>query len=548
MWVHPTGRELRDNKQDQIFFEWVLSHGARVLSHGDNPFFADQLNVPHGVNLMANTSILGAALPLAPVTLLFGPAVSVLVLLTLGPAGTATAWYLVLSREVARTRLAAVLGGAFCGFAPGMVSQATGHPNISGQFVLPFIVLAVLRLRSAVRPASTGALLGLLVVYQAFLNEELLFLTALALGVCGLGWRRRLAGAARPLRIGLAVAAAVAVPLLAYPLAVQFFGPQAYHGLSHWTDYFGADLLSYPAYPQQSVAGSVAGADAVSQGPTEQNSFFGWGLCLFAVLAVCWWRWEDPRIPRLALAAAVFAALSLGRVVLVRQQLFLHLPGPWWLVSRLPLFDSVVPTRLALVVTTLLGILLAVIVDARAGDARAGDARAGTDRMTLALVAVALVPLVPVPLRTVPAEPLPRFVASGDWRRYVPSGGTLLVAPFGGKAALSAMRWQIRADLGFRIAGGYFLGPVHGRTGDKGRIGPPASATSGLLDAHADWAHPPVVDPARRDAVRAELRDWRVDAVVLADRQPDRAAIAATVEQVLGPGEHVDDVTVWSVR
>src|SRR5947207_217552 len=322
MWVHPTGRELRDNKQDQIFFEWVLSHGARVLSHGDNPFFADQLNVPHGVNLMANTSILGAALPLAPVTLLFGPAVSVLVLLTLGPAGTATAWYLVLSREIVRTRLAA--------------------------------------------------------------------------------------------------AAAVAVPLLAYPLAVQFFGPQAYHGLSHWTDYFGADLLSYPAYPQQSVAGSVAGADAVSQGPTEQNSFFGWGLCLFAVLAVCWWRWEDPRIPRLALAAAVFAALSLGRVVLVRQQLFLHLPGPWWLVSRLPLFDSVVPTRLALVVTTLLGILFAVIVD-----------RAGADRrpMTLALVAVAL-----VPLRTVPAEPLPRFVASGDWRRYVPPGGTLLVAPFGGTA------------------------------------------------------------------------------------------------------------------
>src|SRR5204863_83786 len=52
-----------------------------------------QLGAPYGVNLMANTSVLGAAVPLTPFTVAFGPAVAFLVLLTLGTAGTAYAWY-----------------------------------------------------------------------------------------------------------------------------------------------------------------------------------------------------------------------------------------------------------------------------------------------------------------------------------------------------------------------------------------------------------------------------------------------------------------------
>ena len=430
------------------------------------------------------------------------------------------------------SRAAAVVGGAFCGFAPGLVSQATAHPNLAGQFVLPFIAAAVLRLPGSTRPVRTGALLGLLVVYQAFLNEELLFLTALALGVLAL---MRRPGPVRPVAVGLGVAAAVAVPLLAYPLAVQFFGPQAYHGLPAWIDHYVADLAAYPGYAQQSVGGSVAGADPLAQGPTEQNAFFGWGLCLLVVLLVRWWRPVDRRVGPLGVLIAVFAVLSLGRVVVVRQHSS-GVPGPWLALSRLPLFDSVVPTRLALVVTALVGVLLAIVLDR------------SRDRLTAALVAVALVPLVPVPLRTGPAEPTPRFFASGDWRRYLPAGGTVLVVPFGGEPALSAMRWQIGTDLGFTLVGGYFLGPEHGRTGDRARLGAPDSTTADVFTAHADWAHPVPPDPARLETVRAELRAWRVDAILLRDDQPDGDAVRSTVEQVVGPGDHVDDMWLWRLR
>ncbi len=144
----PRTRMLADNYQDQVFFEWVLTHAARLFTHGDSPIFTDQLNAPLGVNLMANTSILGLALPLAPITLLFGAPVTFAIISTLAPAGTAFSWFFMLQRcEVVRSRTAAYLGALFCGFAPAMVSQTTGHPNIAGQYLIPLVLWAVFRLR-----------------------------------------------------------------------------------------------------------------------------------------------------------------------------------------------------------------------------------------------------------------------------------------------------------------------------------------------------------------------------------------------------------------
>jgi len=82
---------LQENRDDPIFFQWMLEHAARIFTHGDNPFFAEQLNAPFGLNLMANTSALGWTIPLVPVTLLFGPWISFLVMTTVGLAGTAYA-------------------------------------------------------------------------------------------------------------------------------------------------------------------------------------------------------------------------------------------------------------------------------------------------------------------------------------------------------------------------------------------------------------------------------------------------------------------------
>ena len=111
LWLN-LDHELRDDPQDQAFFEWMLAHGARVLTDGVYPFFSDRMNYPDGVNMMANTSVLAVSLPMTPITLLFGPHVAFNAFLTLALAVTGISWYLVLSRQFVTSRLAAWVGRA----------------------------------------------------------------------------------------------------------------------------------------------------------------------------------------------------------------------------------------------------------------------------------------------------------------------------------------------------------------------------------------------------------------------------------------------------
>ena len=117
------------------------------------------------------------------ITLLLGTGIAYALLVMWALAGTAVAWYYVLSRHVVTSRPAALLGGLFAGFAPAMVSQVNGHPNIAAQFLVPFLVWRSFKLREPGRAVRNGVLLGLLVVWQAFLNEEILLMTALCIGL-----------------------------------------------------------------------------------------------------------------------------------------------------------------------------------------------------------------------------------------------------------------------------------------------------------------------------------------------------------------------------
>ena len=90
------------NSSDQLDLEWFLANGLHLVSHPQNPFFSRQMGAPFGVNLLDNTSMLGIAIPFAPLTAAAGAYTSYVVMTVLGLAGTATAWYWVLSRKLVR--------------------------------------------------------------------------------------------------------------------------------------------------------------------------------------------------------------------------------------------------------------------------------------------------------------------------------------------------------------------------------------------------------------------------------------------------------------
>jgi hypothetical protein len=552
---------LKANRDDPIFFQWMLLHAVRIFTHGDNPFFAEQLNAPYGVNLMANTSVLGLAIPFAPVTVLAGPFIAYLAMTTLGLAGTAYAWYHMLSRHLVRRRAAAVVGGYFCGFAPGMVAQAIGHPNIVSQFLVPFIVLAVLRLRDTARWRRNGLTLAGLVIYQTFINEEILFLLFLVLAVYLLGYwvqRRRelrpvLAGAAKA--VGLCVA--IVLTTLAVPLWWQFFGSASYHGLPVGVQEFGTDLLAPVSFSRETFVGSFSSVHKLASSAAEENTFFGVPVLLVLIgLVVSLWR-RCAGARALACTLVVFWALSLGPHIRINGHLT-DVPGPWSVVGALPLFNSVVPARLGLALIPMVGVLLALGLDrfewpaGSSGRLAAGPPGRPWARWhwALGVTVAAILPVAPTPLTVSPPHvpPTPEFFTSGHWREWVPKDGVILTAPTGWVQYLGAMQWQLDTNLDFRIVGGYYLAPRPDDPTRRADFGPAYPPTMRLLWYVGDTGAEVYLSDEHRALARRDLREYHVTTIVLpvSDEHVGRVKVAA--QQLFGPPTWVDDVWVWDVR
>ncbi|WP_171168416.1 dolichyl-phosphate beta-glucosyltransferase [Streptomyces sp. I05A-00742] len=546
LWEGPGTAYLVDSESDQQQWEWFYAVTADNVVHLRDPFFTDLQNHPFGVNLMANTAMLGVSVPLTPLTLALGAHVTWAVVLTGGLAGTAWAWYWLLAKRFVRSRWAAVLGGGFCAFAPPMVSHGTAHPNFAVLFVIPLIVDRALRLCGDGRTVRDGAVLGVLVTYQVFLGEEALLLAATGLLLFAFGYAVAAPGAAReaarPLLRGLGVAVLVAVPLVIVPLARQFFGAQSYHSVLHGE--VGNHPFALLEFATRSLAGDEGIAASLSPNRTEENAFFGWPLVLLAIALVVRLR-DRPQVRALGFTALAAAALSLGRDVPLPGTDH-TLPGPWRVVDRMPLFESVIESRTAMICVPALGILLALGCDRLA--ARGPRDERGSSRRLLgwAAFAAALVPLVPTPYRTAEREPVPAFVADGQWREYVRPGRALVPVPVPDPGEVAGLRWQIRAGFGFALPGGYFNGPDG--PDRNGIYGPVPTPTATLLKNVHDTGRPADVDEAVRREFGRDLTAWRADAIVLAP-QDNVAPLRETLERLTGKeGRRVGGAWVWDVR
>lgn len=536
-WRAPNTGYLVGSGQDQRMWEWFFAVAAHSITHFDNPLGSAAQNYPQGVNLMANTAMFGVSIPLAPVTLLFGPTATWTLVMTAGLAGTAFAWYWLLSRYAVQSRGAAAVGGLFCGFAPGMISHANGHPNFVVLALLPLILGCVIRLSRGAGP-RTAVALGLLVAAQIALGEEPLLIFALAFGVFVLTYfacrptlaRPAVRSALRPLLF----AACLALLITAIPLWWQFFGPQSYRFIDHGQ--MGNDLKALLQFPRQSLGGRTNPGQDVSINPTEENAYFGWPL-LALVVAVSVWLRRSPLARSASVTAAVMVVLSLGSGLMIgRSDTGITMPWTW--IGRIPLLESVLETRFAMGAIPAIALLLALATD-----------RALRDRAVLAPWCVcllfALLPLTPLPLQAVERAPAPAFFADGAWRGYVTSG-SIVTVPLPRPEDARALTWQVGADFGFPLAGGYFVGPVG--PDQKAKYGA-ADRPTALLLAEVDktGVPPTITDEVRAQAV-ADLRFWRADAMVLPPGR-NRQVLRETVSELLRDGGHAaEDVWVWDVR
>jgi hypothetical protein len=556
-WLDPNHRTIRVNAGDQALFEWLLAYAAHAVAHGHNPLWTDLLNVPAGVNLAVNTAVTVLGVILLPVTLTLGAPVAFLVALTANLAATGYAWYWFISRRLPVGPWAAVLGGLFCGYAPGLVSHANAHLNFTAEWLVPLIVDRVLALGrpgpAPRRGALIGVLVGVLVAVQYSLGGESLFFAALGCAVFLGAWL--LAGHREPwahvwaLARGLGVAAVVAALLLAYPLWLQFAGPQGYHGTGFNQKIHSEDVLAWVAFPRRSLAGNAGLSTGLAPNPTEENSFLGLPLLLL-VIGVAVVMWRRVLVRALACTALLFAVLSLGPVVKVNGHVT-GFPLPYAALAHLPLFDAALPARLALVAIPLVGMLLALAVSALP------TLPVPRRRLVAAAVALALLPILPTPLLVMARSPVPHFVTAGTWRQYVRPGETLVPVPPPSDLLPDGQRWQAAAlstgdGATFRIPAGFFLGP--GGPDGHGRIGPVPRPTYAMLTNVALLGGVPPIDNVDRLLAADDLRYWHASVVVLPASggtgnkwSAHHADLLATLTALFGPGTRVDDVWVWRV-
>jgi hypothetical protein len=537
-WSSPTTTTLVGGDGDPSIFMWFLSWVPFALEHGHDLLVTHHLNYPDGVNLMWNTSLPLPALLLAPVTTRWGPVLTFNILLVLAYGLSAWCGYLAIRRFVP-SHLAAAVGGLIYGFSPAMRVQSH-HLHMSLAFLVPLMLLALheILVRQRRSPWLVGAALGLMAGCQLLIGEELLAMTALLAFAMFLllvlanlrRLRARWAYAAR----AFGTAAVLVTTIIAWPLSVQFAGPQRIHGDIQKTNYSN-DLQGFilPGWPQRLHVAEVA--QAVSDFAGGNSAYLG--LPLLLVLVAVAVRWRSSGVVRLGLALLLIAAvLSLGPTLLVGGE-DTGIRLPWAFFEDLPLLPSLIPARLAQLTALFAGLLVAVFL-------HAVWAGRGWRRPAAVLVAVAV--LLPLwPAATIPARKVatPAFF-TGPAVRELPRDGVALVLPWSYRRISLPMTWQAQAGLWFRMPGGYFIGPRSPDDLQPRFDAVPSSGSMTFARIFTGVPAPRLTGPRRRALARDFVR-WRVGSVVVGP-MPNQPAMVAFLTDLLGRApEWVDGVYLW---
>ena len=536
-WADPTER-LVGGCCDAPTYAWYMQWVPHAILEGHNPLTTGYLNAPEGVNLMWQASVPLLGILFAPVTLLLGPYVAYNLATTLAVSLSGLTAYVALRRWVGGYA-GPIAGGLLFAFSPYMAAHQLGHLNFTFVALVPLLFLALddVLVRQTRPWWVNGLILGGLGAAQLLVGAEVLASTvlmcAVVLVVLVVLYRREVRARAGYAARALGVAVATMVVLLAYPLSVQFLGPQRVRGVIRPPNTFVTDLANYVEPTRMTRINDASGCFRCA----EVGGYLGIVTILFC-LGVVAFAWRRRVVLVAALSTLAAAVLALGPS--------LHMDGrdtgfplPWAVVDRLPVLANMLPIRMPMYVHLGVAVLLAE-----------GVRRLLAHRVRplglggLAVPALALFLLVPTfPFQTY-AYPVPELFGTAAVER-LPRGSTLFVLPFPGPnpGTVDPMLWQATAGIRFRIPGGYHLAPVDGATSTGGR----STELRRYVEAlHAGRYVAPLDEPMRRRLHDNLVGYYGADAVVVGP-SPRRADLVAFVTALLGrPPEETGGVALWT--
>ncbi len=492
VWTHWSAQLNGCNCWDQVALEWWVRWTPSALAHGHSVFVTNYLDGPGGINMMWNTSVPALGAAAAPLTETVGVVHAMAIVLTLSLALSASTMFVLLRRWVGWWP-AAWIGGLVYGFSAFAVEEAgVGRLIFAFAAIPPLIVLALDKLRRREWSALTcGAVVGVLGALQLLVSEEILAITAILLGlaliVLGVRHHREVLARRADVLKALAASAVGFVVLAGYPLWVQFTGADRINGPPQsraQIALFSSDLLSLitpgkaqwldPGWTRTITDGF--GASLAS----EVTEYVGLPLLVFAIATVVVLRRRTLVRVFAGVAVASFA-LSLGPRLLVDNH-DTGVPGPYVVLTHLPIVGDIIPSRFALGLWFSLAVLFAVgLTEVRARleqytvrrrqapnagaperlpssvpRRRTTNGVAGWGAALLGLCI--LLPTMPNwPYGQRPAD-VPAFFNSAAVHA-VPAGSLALTYPYPLSSTAWPMLWQADAGMRFRMLGGYVIAP-----------------------------------------------------------------------------------------
>lgn len=384
-----------------------------------------------------------------PVTLTLGPLAAYNVLVLISPVLAAFLTFR-LCHYVTGRLAPSLVGGFLFGFSSYLVGQMMGHLHLTLVFFVPLGVHLGLRyMDEQIGRRRFVISIAAVIAGQALLSTEILF-TALLFGAIALlagavfgdaADREHIRRLTSSLVFGGIVAAIVLAPFLYYALIYDTPPPLVAQSR------ISMDVLN-PLVPTPvtrigrsefaAVSGTFVG------GYSEAGGYVGIAIALLAG----WWlisTWKR-RASRVLLAVAGCTIVaSLGTTLYISGQPTISLP--WKALAHLPLFEQVIPVRLAMFTSLVIAIAVSQALAAPI------SRPAAVLRWGLALIGVVM--LLPsggsILFHSTPPDPT--FFTSDQYKRYIDRDENVLALPYSARGF--SLLWQARTDMWFRLAGGY---------------------------------------------------------------------------------------------
>ncbi len=464
-----TGR-LTGAGADPVGNLWYLHWWGYALHHHLNPFISHVVWAPSGYNLAKSVSILGIYLLTLPLQLITTQLNAYNIIVIFAP-GLAAWTMLLLTLDLTRQKLPALVAGYLFGFSAYIIGQIVAHANLTtGVFLLPLIVwLTILHMKAVINNIIFILSSTLCLVLLFLISKEMLvtfslcgaiaFLVAL-LVLPKLHYQR-----CKHTIVALSIAHIAMITLLS-PILYYFFSDTINGHYANNPAIYANDLLSFiipTTFMQFITVGSAKLSSHFNATYVEQGAYIG--LPLLIIMAQFFYcHWRKPAVRYCLCLLLIYAFISLGPILSIAGNEKMTLYPNHFLFS-LPFIQYSLAQRYALYTSFIVAVTTAFWLASNQGKLMRW--------LKYPLLLLAILSLLPCIKSTTlhsanrhfytHINQLPDFFSKKLYQHWLQPGNTILMLPFApkvhkakqGYVVNAGTLYQLHSNFYFNLAGGY---------------------------------------------------------------------------------------------